>query len=191
MQEPQKTRCFGGPEDPLMMRYHDEEWGVPVHDDRLLFEFLALEGAQAGLSWRTILHKRENYRRAFDNFDAAKVAAYGEADRRRLLADAGIVRNRLKVDAVINNAQRLLAAQKEYGAFDHYIWQFTGRKTLRRPGVLTFEEMPAKTVESEAMSKDLARRGFKFVGPTICYAFMQAVGMVNDHVTTCFLAPQE
>ena len=190
MQEPQKTRCFGGPEDPLMMRYHDEEWGVPVHDDRLLFEFLALEGAQAGLSWRTILHKRENYRRAFDNFDATKVAAYGEADRRRLLADAGIVRNRLKVD-VINNAQRFLAVQNEYRAFDHYIWQFTDRKTLRRPGVLTFEDMPAKTVESEAMSRDLARRGFKFVGPTICYAFMQAVGMVNDHVTACFLAPQE
>ena len=191
MQEPQKTRCFGGPEDPLMMRYHDQEWGVPVHDDRLLFEFLALEGAQAGLSWRTILHKRENYRRAFDNFDAAKVAAYGEADRQRLLADAGIVRNRLKIDAFINNAKRLLAVQKEHGAFDQYIWQFTARKTLRRPGVLTLEEMPARTVESEAMSRDLARRGFKFVGPTICYAFMQAVGMVNDHVTACFLTPRE
>ena len=183
MQEPQKTRCFGGPEDPLMMRYHDEEWGVPVHDDRLLFEFLALEGAQAGLSWRTILHKRENYRRAFDNFDAAKVAAYGEADRRRLLADAGIVRNRLKVDAVINNAQRLLAAQKEYGAFDHYIWQFTGRKTLRSAGSA---HLRRDARQDGGVGGHVQRPGSAVgsnsVGPTICYAFMQAVGMVNDHV---------
>lgn len=191
MKDQEKTRCFGGPEDPLMMRYHDEEWGVPVHDDRLLFEFLALEGAQAGLSWQTILRKRENYREAFDGFDPAKIAAYGETDRRRLLANAGIVRNRLKIDATINNAQRLLEVQKEFGSFDRYIWQFTGNQTIRRPGVLTMDNLPAKTAESEAMSKDLKRRGFRFVGPTICYAFMQAVGMVNDHITDCFRAPKE
>lgn len=191
MKDQEKTRCFGGPEDPLMTRYHDEEWGVPVHDDRLLFEFLALEGAQAGLSWQTILRKRENYREAFDGFDPAKIAAYGETDRRRLLANAGIVRNRLKIDATINNAQRLLEVQKEYGSFDRYIWQFTGNQTIRRPGVLTMDNLPAKTAESEAMSKDLKKRGFRFVGPTICYAFMQAVGMVNDHITDCFRAPRE
>lgn len=191
MKDQEKTRCFGGPEDPLMMRYHDEEWGIPVHDDCLLFEFLALEGAQAGLSWQTILRKRENYREAFDGFDPAKIAAYGEADRRRLLANAGIVRNRLKIDATINNAQRLLEVQKEFGSFDRYIWQFTGNQTIRRPGVLTMDNLPAKTAESEAMSKDLKRRGFRFVGPTICYAFMQAVGMVNDHITDCFRAPKE
>lgn len=191
MKDQEKTRCFGGPEDPLMMRYHDEEWGIPVHDDCLLFEFLALEGAQAGLSWQTILRKRENYREAFDGFDPAKIAAYGETDRRRLLANAGIVRNRLKIDATINNAQRLLEVQKEFGSFDRYIWQFTGNQTIRRPGVLTMDNLPAKTAESEAMSKDLKRRGFRFVGPTICYAFMQAVGMVNDHITDCFRAPKE
>ena len=191
MEERGKTRCFGGPDDPLMMRYHDEEWGVPVHDDRLLFEFLALEGAQAGLSWKTILRKRENYRRAFDNFEPEKVAAYGEADRQRLLADAGIVRNRLKIDAIISNAQRFLEVQKEFGSFDRYIWQFTGHRTLRSPGLITFENMPATTAESEAMSRDLKKRGFRFVGPTICYAFMQAIGMVNDHITGCFRAPRE
>ena len=174
-----------------MMHYHDDEWGVPVHDDRLLFEFLALGGAQAGLSWQTILKKRANFRKAFDNFDAAKVAAYGEADRQRLLADAGIVRNQLKINAIINNAQRLLGIQKEFGSFGLYIWQFTSYKTIRRPGTLTFENMPAQTTESEAMSRDLKRRGFQFVGPTICYAFMQAVGMVNDHITGCFRAPRE
>ncbi len=191
MEERGKTRCFGGPDDPLMMRYHDEEWGVPVHDDRLLFEFLALEGAQAGLSWQTILRKRENYRRAFDNFEPEKVAAYGEADRQRLLADAGIVRNRLKIDAIISNAQRFLEVQKEFGSFDRYTWQFTGHRTLRSPGLITFENMPATTAESEAMSRDLKKRGFRFVGPTICYAFMQAIGMVNDHITGCFRAPRE
>ena len=191
MEERGKTRCFGGPDDPLMMRYHDEEWGVPVHDDRLLFEFLALEGAQAGLSWQTILRKRENYRRAFDNFEPEKVAAHGEADRQRLLADAGIVRNRLKIDAIISNAQRFLEVQKEFGSFDRYIWQFTGHRTLRSPGLITFENMPATTAESEAMSRDLKKRGFRFVGPTICYAFMQALGMVNDHITGCFRAPRE
>ena len=191
MNESNVTRCFGGPVDPLMMRYHDEEWGVPLHDDRRLFEFLALDGAQAGLSWQTILRKRDNYRRAFDDFDVAKVAAYGEADKQRLLNDAGIVRNRLKVDAFISNAQRFLAVQKEFGSFDRYIWQFTGYATLRRPGALTFENMPTKTQESEAMSKDLKKRGFRFVGPTICYAFMQAIGMVNDHLTACFRAPKD
>ena len=183
----ERHRCsWAGGASPLYLAYHDEEWGVPVHDDRTLFEFLILEGAQAGLSWETILKKRENYRKAFRGFDPAKVARFGAKDVQRLLADAGIVRNRLKIDAFINNAQRLLEVQKEHGAFDQYIWQFTGRKTLRRPGVLTLEEMPARTAESEAMSRDLARRGFKFVGPTICYAFMQAVGMVNDHVVDCF-----
>ncbi len=191
MEELEKKRCFGGSDDPLMMRYHDEEWGVPVHDDRLLLEFLALEGAQAGLSWQTILRKRDNFRKAFDDFDVAKIAAYGEAERQRLLADTGIVRNQLKVDAIINNARRFLEIQKEYGSFDRYIWQFTGYKTLRRPGVITFENMPTKTAESEAMSRDLKRQGFRFVGPTICYAFMQAIGMVNDHLTNCFRAPRE
>ena len=191
LDERQKTRCFGGPNDPLMTSYHDEEWGVPVHDDRLLFEFLALEGAQAGLSWQTILRKRESFREAFDDFNPEKIATYAEADRTRLLANDGIVRNRLKIEAIINNAQRFLEVQKEFGAFDRYIWQFTDYKTLRTPGVLTFENMPAKTAESEAMSKDLRARGFRFVGPTICYALMQAIGMVNDHVTDCFRAPKE
>ncbi len=191
MEEAKRIRCFGGPEDPLMMDYHDREWGVPVHDDRLTFEFLTLEGAQAGLSWQTILRKRENYRRAFDNFDPAKVAAYTDEDRRRLLADAGIVRNRAKIDSTISNAVRFLEVQREYGSFDRYIWQFTGHKTTRRPGLITMENIPAQTPESEAMSRDLKKRGFRFVGPTICYAHMQAVGMVNDHITACFRAPKE
>jgi DNA-3-methyladenine glycosylase I len=173
-----------------MMRYHDEEWGVPVHDDRLTFEFLALEGAQAGLSWRTILNKRENFRKAFDNFDPVKVAAYTDDDRRRLLADKGIVRNRAKIDAIISNARRLLEVQEEFGSFDRYIWQFTGNRTLRGPEPITMENMPTQTAESEAMSRDLKGRGFRFVGPTICYAHMQAVGMVNDHITGCFRAPR-
>ena len=183
-------RCFGGPDDPLMMRYHDEEWGVPVHDDRLLFEFLCLEGAQAGLSWQTILNKRESYRTAFDNFDAGKIAAYTDTHKKRLLANEGIVRNRLKVDAFISNAQRFLAIQKEFGSFDKFIWQFTPQEGYRRPGEVTFENMPAVTPQSQAMSKELKKRGFRFVGPTICYAFMQAVGMVNDHISSCFLAPK-
>ena len=182
------TRCFGGPDDPLMIRYHDEEWGVPVHDDRSMFEFLVLEGAQAGLSWQTILNKRENFRKAFHNFDLVKVAAYTDDDRKRLVADAGIVRNRAKIDAAINNAQRFLEVQRAFGSFDRYIWQFTGYKTLRRPEPVTLENMPAWTSESEAMSRDLKGRGFRFVGPTICYAHMQAVGMVNDHITECFRA---
>ena len=191
MEEQEKRRCFEGPNDPLMARYHDEEWGVPLHDDRRLFEFLVLESAQAGLSWQTILRKRENFKKAFDGFDPVKIAAYGDADRQRLLADAGIIRNRLKIDAIINNAQCFLQVKKEFGSFDRYIWQFTGYKALRRPGVLTMDNTPAKTAESEAMSKDLKRRGFRFVGPTICYAHMQATGMVNDHFTECFLAPKE
>ena len=185
-----RTRCFGGPADPLMVQYHDEEWGVPVHDDRLMFEFLALEGTQAGLSWRTILKKRENFRKAFDNFDPPRVAAYTDADRRRLLNDSGIVRNRAKIDATISNAQRVLEAQEEFGSFERYIWQFTGNETIRRSGVITLENLPTQTPESEAMSRDLKSRGFRFVGPTICYAHMQAVGMVNDHITGCFRAPE-
>ena len=185
-----ETRCFGGPDDPLMMRYHDEEWGVPVHDDRLLFEFLCLEGAQAGLSWQTILNKRENYRAAFDNFDPGKIANYTDGEKKRLLANEGIVRNRLKVDAFINNAQQFLAVQQEFGSFDKFIWQFTSKEGYRSPGEITFETVPAMTPQSHAMSKELKKRGFRFVGPTICYAFMQAVGMVNDHVSSCFLAPK-
>jgi DNA-3-methyladenine glycosylase I len=168
-----------------MVVYHDREWGLPVHDDRLLFEFLILEGAQAGLSWETILNKRENYRRAFDNFNAQKIAKYDAQKVRQLLADAGIVRNRLKVASVIQNAKAFLAVQKEFGAFEAYIWQFVRGKPIRNRRRAT-EKLPAQTRESEAMSKDLLRRGFKFVGPTICYAFMQAVGMVNDHAVDCF-----
>jgi len=170
---------------PLMLDYHDREWGVPLHDDRRLFEFLILEGAQAGLSWETILKKRENYRRAFHDFDPARIARYGEGDAERLLADPGIVRNRLKVQAAIVNAQRLLNVREEFGSFDSYIWQFVGGKPIKS-GLRSLSEIPAKTAQSDAMSKDLLRRGFKFVGSTICYAFMQAVGMVNDHTIDCF-----
>ena len=184
------SRCFGGPEDMLMMRYHDEEWGVPVHDDRALCESLVLEGVQAGLSWKTILWKRQNFRHAFDDFQPEKVAAYGEVDRKRLLADPGIVRNRLKIEAAINNAQRFLEVQQEFGTFDRFIWGFTGGKTLYSPGTGTWKDLPSRTPEAEAMSKELGRHGFRFVGPTICYAFMQAVGMVNDHLAWCFRAPK-
>jgi DNA-3-methyladenine glycosylase I len=168
-----------------MLRYHDEEWGVPSHDDRHLFEMLALQGAQAGLSWSTILNKRENYRRAFDGFDADKVARYGDADVTRLLTDAGIVRNRAKIEATIGNARATLAVRDEFGSFDAYIWRFVGGKP-RRNAFRSLSELPASTPESEALSKDLKKRGFRFVGPTVCYAFMQAVGMVNDHEVTCF-----
>ncbi len=170
---------------PLFIRYHDEEWGVPLHDDRALFEFLILEGAQAGLSWETILKKRDAYRAAFDGFEPARVARYGADDVARLLADPGIVRNRAKIAAAIQNARALLPVQAEFGSFDAYIWCFVGG----RPKVNAWRslaELPAQTAESEAMSKDLKRRGFAFVGPTICYAFMQAVGMVNDHTIDCF-----
>jgi DNA-3-methyladenine glycosylase I len=165
--------------------YHDEEWGVPVHDDRLLFEFLILEGAQAGLSWDTILRKRENYREAFDNFNVARVARYHAKKVRSLLADPGIVRNRLKISATIDNARAFLKVQEEFGSFEKYIWQFVGGKPKRNQWK-TEARLPAKTAESDAMSKDLKKRGFRFVGSTICYAFMQAVGMVNDHAVTCF-----
>jgi DNA-3-methyladenine glycosylase I len=165
--------------------YHDAEWGVPVHDDRLLFEFLILEGAQAGLSWDTILRKREGYREAFDNFDVSRVARYDAKKVRSLLADAGIVRNRLKIAATIDNARAFLKVQEEFGSFDKYIWQFVGGKPKRNQWK-THARLPAKTTESDAMSKDLKKRGFRFVGSTICYAFMQATGMVNDHAINCF-----
>lgn len=169
----------------LYNQYHDNEWGVPVHDDRLLFEFLILEGAQAGLSWETILKKRQNYRQAFDQFDPALVAKYGDRQRQRLLANEGIVRNRLKIESAIQNAKAFLAAQKEFGAFNKFIWSFVGQ-TPKQNAWKTMKEVPAKTAESDAMSKELKRRGFKFVGSTICYAFMQAVGMVNDHLVECY-----
>jgi DNA-3-methyladenine glycosylase I len=169
----------------LMARYHDEEWGVPLHDDRLIFEFLILEGAQAGLSWETILKKRENYRKAYDNFDPQIVAKYGQKKIRQLLNNAGIVRNRLKISASVENAKAFLAVQKEFGTFDKYIWQFVGGvpKINQRQ---TIKDIPATSPESDAMSKDLRKRGFRFVGSTICYAHMQATGMVNDHLVTCF-----
>lgn len=180
-----RTRCEWGGDSELERMYHDEEWGVPVHDDRRLFEFLILEGAQAGLSWLTILKKRENYRRAFDRFDPQTVAAYDEVKIATLLDNPGIVRNRLKVESTVTNAQAFLRIQDEYGSFDSYIWQFVDGTPIQNEWT-SVSEVPAKTSESEAMSKDLKRRGFKFVGPTICYAFMQAVGMVNDHTVDCF-----
>ena len=170
---------------PLDQRYHDREWGVPVHSDRKLFEFLILEGAQAGLSWSTILKKRGNYRKVYDNFDARKIARYNATKVRRLLKDPGIVRNRLKVRASIQNAKAFLQVQKEFGRFDRYIWQFTGGKPIQNRR-RNMKQVPARTGKSDAMSQDLKRRGFKFVGSTICYAFMQAVGMVNDHTLNCF-----
>lgn len=180
-----KVRCQWCGTDPLYVRYHDEEWGVPVHDDRRLFEMLILEGAQAGLSWITILRKRPAYRKAFDRFDPRKIAKYDPRKKRALLADAGIVRNRLKIDAAVTNARAFLAVRKEFGSFDGYIWQFVGGKPeVNSPA--TMKDIPARTPESDAMSRDLKKRGFKFVGSTICYAFMQAVGMVNDHTKDCF-----
>jgi len=176
-------RCSWATTDPNIT-YHDEEWGVPVHDDRKLFEFLTLEGAQAGLSWTTILNKRENYRNAFDGFRAERIARYGAREVRRLLADPGIVRNRLKIAATINNAKLFLAVRKEFGSFDKYLWSFVGgRPTQNRRRRMA--DVPARTPESDAMSRDLLKRGFKFVGSTICYALMQATGMVNDHLVTC------
>jgi DNA-3-methyladenine glycosylase I len=180
-----KERCAWAESNPLMIKYHDVEWGTPVHDDRKLFEFLILEGAQAGLSWSIVLKKRKNYRKAFDNFDPKKIAKYTKKDIKRLLADSGIIRNRLKITATINNAKKFLDVQKESGSFDKYIWQFVNYKMIRK-AFKTLSELPARTKESDAMSKDLRKRGFKFIGPTICYAFMQAVGMVNDHTTDCF-----
>ena len=170
---------------PLMLKYHDLEWGVPVHDDRRLFEFLILEGAQAGLSWKTILDKRQNYRRVFVNFNARKIAKYTQKDIRRLLKDEGIIRNHLKIAATVENAKRFIETQKEFGSFEKYIWQFVGGKPVNHR-FKRLSQLPARTEQSQAMSRDLKKRGFRFVGPTICYAFMQAVGMVNDHTIDCF-----
>jgi DNA-3-methyladenine glycosylase I len=180
-------RCAWAPleSDPLYLNYHDREWGVPVHDERRWFEFLILEGAQAGLSWSTILHKRENYRKAFAGFDPKKVARFSARDVSRLLKDQGIVRNRLKINAAIINARAFLAVQKEYGSFDKYIWGFVGGKPMRNRRH-SLRQIPTRTTISDAMSKDLRQRGFKFVGSTICYAFMQATGLVNDHLVSCF-----
>ncbi|PJF39519.1 MAG: DNA-3-methyladenine glycosylase I [Phototrophicales bacterium] len=178
-------RCEWSSDDPLYVAYHDEEWGVPAHDDSRLFEMLLLEGAQAGLSWITILRKRENYRAAFDHFDAQKIARYDDVKIAELLNDAGIVRNRLKVNAFVKNARAFLAIQEEFGSFDAYIWQFVGGAPIKNAWQ-SLREIPAETDESRAMSKALKKRGFSFVGPTICYAFMQTCGMVNDHVVDCF-----
>lgn len=183
---PRKTRrCPWPGDDPLMIAYHDAEWGVPLHDDRKLFEFLVLEGMQAGLSWSTILRKRENFRRSFDNFAPAVIARYANQEKDRLLADPGIIRNRLKIEAAIINAQRFLAVQEEFGSFDKYIWKFIGGKPIRHR-FRSVSEVPATTPESDLISSDLRRRGFKFVGSTIVYAHMQATGMTNDHLVSCF-----
>jgi DNA-3-methyladenine glycosylase I len=185
-----KLRCAWCPEDPLYVAYHDDEWGVPVRADGALFEMLCLEGAQAGLSWITVLRKRETYRRAFDGFDAEKMSRYNAVKRRRLLQDPGIIRNRLKVDAFITNARAYLEIRSSSGSFSDYIWQFTnGRVQRRRP--LYLGGIPQSTAESDAMSKDLKQKGFKFVGTTICYAFMQAVGIVNEHQRYCWVAGKE
>ncbi len=180
-----ETRCEWCGSDPQYIAYHDEEWGVPVHDDRLLFEFLILEGAQAGLSWLTILKKRENYRKAFHDFDCERIANYTEKDITLLLSNSGIVRNRLKIESSIKNARGVLAIQEEYETLDSYLWRYV--EGVSKQNAWNFHaEIPTKTKESDAMSKDLKKRGFSFVGSTICYAFMQAVGMVNDHTTDCF-----
>lgn len=180
-----KTRCAWAGKDPLYIDYHDNEWGVPVHDEHRLFEFLILEGAQAGLSWITILRKRENYRLAFDGFDAALVAGYGQTKIDELLINPGIVRNRLKIHAAITNAQAFLDVQREFSSFDRYIWQFVNGISIQNLWAMQ-EDVPANSKESDLMSRDLKARGFKFVGSTICYAFMQAVGMINDHTLNCF-----
>jgi len=180
----EKKRCTWA-ESPAMLLYHDQEWGVPQHDDRVLFEFLTLEGAQAGLSWSTILAKREAYRRAFSNFDPGKVARFDAAKQQALMGNAGIVRNKLKIASAIQNAIAFLAVQKEFGSFDKYVWQFVNAQPIVNSWRAK-QRLPAQTAESEKMSKDLLKRGFRFVGPTICYAFMQAVGLVNDHQVECF-----
>lgn len=180
-----RRRCSWTGENPLMIEYHDKEWGVPVHDDRKLFEFLILEGAQAGLTWQTVLNKRENYRKAFDGFQVEKIARYGTKDVERLLANSGIIRNRLKIAATIQNAKAFLEIKKEFGTFDGYVWQFVGCRPINHM-ITSIKAIPASTKESDVMSKDLFKRGFKFVGSTICYAFMQAIGMVNDHEIKCF-----
>ncbi|MBD3421377.1 MAG: DNA-3-methyladenine glycosylase I [Chitinivibrionales bacterium] len=184
-----KQRCFWAGTDPVYIDYHDNEWGVPVHDDRKLFEFLILEGFQAGLSWITILKRREHFRKAFSNWDWRKIAQYTQKDIDRLLNDKGIIRNKLKVNAAVNNARRFIEVRKEFGSFDNYIWQFTNYQTLQpKVPYRSWQDVPASTPESDAMSKDLYKRGFKFVGPVICYAHMQATGMVNDHEQKCFRA---
>ena len=180
-----KKSCEWPGENKLMIKYHDTEWGVPTHDDRKLFELLMLDNAQAGLSWQTVLNKRENYRKAFDNFEPAKIARYNERKITSLLNNAGIIRNRLKVESAVTNARAVLEIQKEFGSFDSYIWQFVNGTTIRNKWK-TLKEIPSTSPESDAMSKALKKRGFKFVGSTICYAFMQSVGMVNDHLTCCF-----
>lgn len=184
-----KTRCAWCGDDPLYVSYHDDEWGVPVHNDRLLFEFLILEGAQAGLSWLTILKKRVNYRKAFDDFDVRRIAGYGPKDVTRLLNDAGIVRNRLKIESAVRNAQGVLAIQEEYGTLDAFLWRYVDDVPIQNIRK-SMTDLPARTVVSDQMSKDLKKRGFNFVGSTICYSFMQATGMVNDHLTTCFRYPE-
>ncbi len=178
-------RCEWAGNDPLYQKYHDEEWGSPVHDDQKLFEMLILEGAQAGLSWITVLKKRAHYRKVFDNFNARKISKYDQSKIEQLLSDPGIIRNRLKVNATVTNSQKFLEVQKEFGSFDNYIWQFVHHKPVVNK-FKSLKDLPAKNEISDRMSKDLKKRGFKFVGSTICYAFMQAVGMVNDHITTCF-----
>lgn len=178
-------RCEWCQNDLLMVKYHDEEWGVPVHDDRKLFEYMVLDAFQAGLSWKTILHKRENFRKAFDDFNPEKIAKYSSKKVEKLMNDSGIIRNKLKIMATITNARAFINIQKEFGSFDKYIWQFTSHKKIKNK-YKTINEIPAKSKESDSMSNDLKKRGFKFVGSTICYAFMQAAGMVNDHTTACF-----
>jgi len=185
MRARKRTRCWDAGCDARMRAYHDREWGVPLHNDRKIFEFLILEGMQAGLSWKTVLDKRENFRRAFRGFDPAKVARFTARDVRRLMADAGIIRNRLKILAAINNARRFLEIRKEFGAFDRYIWGFVGGKPVRNR-IRSLKGMPTRTPLSDRISKDLKERGFKFVGSTVVYAHMQATGMVNDHLVTCF-----
>ena len=179
------NRCKWAGQDPEMIDYHDKEWGTPVHDDQLLFEFLILEGAQAGLSWSTILRKRDNFRKAFDNFDYNKITKFSEQKVQELMNDEGIIRNQRKIEAVIVNAKAFLQVQKEFGTFDKYIWKFVNYNTIDNK-FKDHSELPSKTEYSTQMSKDLKKRGFKFIGPTICYAFMQAVGMVNDHIKDCF-----
>lgn len=181
----ERSSCEWPSNDPLMIKYHDNEWGTPVHDDRKIFEFLVLDCFQAGLSWKTILHKRENFREAFDNFDYRKIARYNQDKIDSLLQNAGIIRNKAKIVGTINNAKYFLEVQKEFGSFDSYIWQFTDWRTIQN-NHRSLKDIQAQSEESAAMSRDLVRRGFKFVGPTICYAFMQAAGMVNDHIVTCF-----
>ena len=180
-----RNRCKWAGTDPIYITYHDTEWGVPLHEDGKLFEFLILEGTQAGLSWITILKKRQNYRQAFDHFNPQKIARYDSRKIKQLLSNRGIIRNKLKIEAAVVNARSFLSVQKEFGSFDAYIWQFVGGR-IRKNRWKSISEIPAYTEESKAMSKDLKNRGFKFVGPTICYAFMQAVGMVNDHTLNCF-----